>query len=267
MKKLMYLGIALLLFGLAACSQSDPTEDPILGYSLDQFVSADSVRALVDPAADPTDDFRALFAYEIVSAVDGFSPRQSVNAGYDLPWETYIAGYIVPSDDRRTWFPTSNLPGAFRVRDAGPVRIYRKVDISTGSRTDKMVELHGLSKYPTANWIGGTEDAIKLSDLLAGVAVFDSVALVAADGYTKYYQPAQIVEGYYLLSSEVTTFPALNDGLPNSVKKFKKLSSVEVFGATEQVWDFELAPQASANLEFSIPANLSGYESTELSSE
>ncbi len=269
MKKLTWLGLALLLFlTLTACSEKDPTDNPILGYLLDQFINADTVRVHVDPAADDTDDFRSLFAYEIVSGEDGFSPRQSVNAGYDIPWDKFSAGYLVPSDDMRTWFPNTDLPGAFRVRDTGLFRLYRKVDVDNGLRGSQTVELRGLSLYPTENWSGNTEDAVKLSDLVQGIAAYDSLGLIAADGYTKYYQPDQVNDGYYLLASEVTTFPTFNATMPGSLKKFKKLATVQVYGATSaQAWDFELAPLETADLTFTVPASFEGYESTELESE
>ena len=265
MKKLTYLTLLLaLLLGLAACSEDDPpTGEDVLGYSLDQFIPADSVRVAVDPEAEPDEEFRTLFAYEIVSGVDGYSPRDSDNAGYDLPWETFAGGYFVPSDDHRTWFPSASLPGAFKVRDAGLFRLYRKVDISTGVSGSKTAELGALPTHQVANWDGGQETAIKLSDLLQGIAAYDSLALFAADGYSKTYPPELIADGYYFLGSEVTTFPTFNDDLPGSVKKFKKLARMEVYGsATAQNHTFELTPQAGADLVFNIPTDLSGYTST-----
>jgi len=58
------------------------------------------------------------------------------------------------------------------------------------------------------------------------VADYDSVRFTAPDGYVKYYNPKQIHDGYYLLNSEVTTFPSFNASMPGSQKKFKKLASV-----------------------------------------
>jgi hypothetical protein len=270
MKKLSYLMFVLLLLaGMTACSENDnPTDNDVLGYKLDQFISAAAVRAVVDSTADETDDFRPLFAYEIVSSVDGFSPRDSQFAGYDLPWQTFMDGYLVPSDSYRTWFPNANLPGAFKVRDAGIFRLYRKVDVNSGVRGSKLVELRSLSLYPTANWLGGTEDAVKLSDLLQGIAAYDSVMFMAYDGYSKIYTPEQVNDGYYLLNSEVTTFPTFNDGMANSLKKFKKLSSIEVYGATsDQNYDFIVAPVETANITFTVPADLSSFETTVMPTE
>ena len=269
MKKLIYLLVLLLLLALTACSEKDnPSDVKILGYKLDQFINPDTVRNHIDSEADETIDFRPLFAYEIVSSTDGFSPRQSAYAGYDLPWDIFSQGYYVPSDDHRTWFPGMELPSAFKVRNAGLFRLYRKVDVDTGNRDSKLIELRGLSTYTVDNWSGLSEEAIKLSDLLQGIAAYDSVAFVAVDGYSKNYQPEHINDGYYLLNSEVTTFPNFNSTLPGNMKKFKKLAKINVYGATSaQNFDFALAPEEKADLTFTIPSDLSGFESTEMVTE
>ncbi len=265
MKKLTYLTLLLaLLLGLAACSEDDPpTGEDVLGYKLDQFIDAATVRAAVDPAAEEDEDFRTLFAYQIVSGEDGYSPRDSDNAGYDLPWETFAGGFFVPSDDHRTWFPYVSLPGAFKVRDTSLFRLYRKVDVSTGVSGSKLAELGALPTYQIMNWSNAQEEAVKLSDLLQGIAAYDSLTLFAPDGYSKTYSPELIADGYYFLGSEVTTFPTYNNDLPGSVKKFKKLARVEVYGsATAQNHNFGLTPVEQADLVFTVPTDLSGFTST-----
>jgi hypothetical protein len=171
----------------------------IYGYKLNQFISQTAVRDLVDPTQADSTDFRSLFAYEIVSAdEDGWSPRLSVNAGYDLNWEFFKEGFLVPSDNRKTWFPPAlGLPGAFKVKNAGTVRLYRKVDVESW-RDSKCVELKGLQIHSVENWNGTQEDAIKLSDLLQGVSQADSIAFIAWDGYSKVYNWDQVNDGYYL---------------------------------------------------------------------
>lgn len=265
MRKLCYLCIiAILLLGLFACSENDDITDvDILGYKLDQFIDADSVHNVVDPEADPADDFRSLFAYEIVSGEDGFSPRMSSYAGYDLPWDIFSGGYLVPSDEGKPWFPDADLPGAFGVKNTGLFRLYRKVDVNSGIRGSKLVELRGLQIHEIENWDAELEDAVKLSDLLLSIAAYDSVGFMAADGYSVNYQEDLINDGYYLLDSEVTTFPSYNDSLPGSMKKFKKLACIEVYGASsEQTYEFDLAPEEDTDIVFTVPDDLSGFEST-----
>jgi hypothetical protein len=96
-EKLIYYFVLLLLLAFTACSEKDnPSEVKIFGYKLDQFINPDTVRIHIDPQADATIDFRSLFAYEIVSSTDGFSPRQSSYAGYELALGNFFARYYVP---------------------------------------------------------------------------------------------------------------------------------------------------------------------------
>ncbi len=265
MKKLTYLiFIALLLFGLFACSEDDkPTDARILGYSLDQFIDANTVRAEITSDPEDTEDYRALFNYELVAS-DGFTPRQGQTGGYDLPWEILQAGYFVPSDNHSTWFPNHNLGGAFKVKNAELIRLYRKVVVSCGASSADC-ELLGLTVEEVENWGGEMEPAIRLNQFVSAVADYDSVRFTAPDGYVKYYNPKQIQDGYYLLNSEVTTFPSFNASMPGSQKKFKKLASVEIMGAgADPELVFALSPQDKADLSFPIPRELGSFQSTDL---
>lgn len=264
MKKLNLLFLLVVLLLAFGCSEKDkPTDTNIYGYKLDQFINAETVRLHVDANANAELDLRGLFNYEIVSSIDGFSPRASVNAGYDLDWDTFIQGYLVPSDSHRIWFPTLDLPSAFKVRNTGLFRLYRKVVVDNGLRGSKHVELGGLDTYNMSNWTNDAEDAIKLSDLLQGIAAYDSVKLTAVDGYNKNYTPEQIADGYYFLSSEITTFPTFNDAMTNSLKKFRKLASITVYGATsDQNHSFALCHKDLADLVFQVPASFNGLERT-----
>lgn len=269
MKRFLFLVALLLVLLLSACSEKDDPNDSniidtnIYGYKLDQFISKAIVKDLVDPTQADTTDYRNLFAYEIVSAdEDAWSPRLSVNAGYDLTWEFFKEGFLVPSDNRKTWFPPAlGLPGAFKVKNAGTARLYRKVDVESG-RDSKSVELRGLQIHSVENWNSAQEEAIKLSDMLQGVTTADSIAFIAWDGYRKVYNWDQVNDGYYLLTSEATTFPNFNSTLPGSMKKFKKLAQIIAYGSNAQSFEFPLAPNTASNLNVSIPTSLSGYEST-----
>jgi hypothetical protein len=267
MKKLSIVFLALLALLVFACSEKDdnPTDTNIYGYQLDQFISKTAVRDLVDATQPDSIDYRSLFAYEIVSAdEDAWSPRQSTStgAGVDLPWATFKQGFYVPSDSKKTWFPPAlGLPGAFKVRNAGNFKLYRKVDVVSGN-VSKIAELKGLQVYSINNWDNTMEDAVKLSDLLQGIAVYDTVRFTAVDGYSRDYTPEQIADGYYLLTSEVTTFPTLNGSMTGGQKKFKKLATVEALSAAAQSFTFPLAVHDNANISFPVPTDLSGYDRT-----
>ena len=265
MKKLSVLLLALLTLFIFACSEKDdnPTDTNIYGYKLEQFIPNATLHDLVDSTASETLNFRELFAYEIVAS-DSFSPRASTNAGYDLTWNFFKVGYIVPSDNNRTWFsPELGLPSAFKVKNTSLFNLYRKVDVSSADKT-KTAELKGLTIHTIPNWYSVDEEAIKLSDLIQGISLSDSssIRLIAIDDYYKDYTPQQIAEGYYLLDSEVTTFPALNDSLTNSQKKFKKLAKIELTNAGLQDYNFPLTPHDKTDIAIPVPASFNGYEST-----
>ncbi len=264
MKRTLLLIAVLALLLLSACSEKDkPTDTNIYGYKLDQFISKAAVRDLVDASQPDSTDYRNLFSYEIVSGdTDAWSPRLSVNAGYDLNWEFFKQGFLVPSDNRKTWFPPSlNLPSAFKVKNTAIVRLYRKVEVESG-RGSTTVELKGLDIHSIQNWNSANEDAIKLSDLLQGVTQADSIGFVAWDGYTKTYNWDQINDGFYLLNSEVTTFPTYNATLPGSLKKFKKLARVIAYGSNVQSFSFDLTPNSATNLSVTVPTDLTGFQAT-----
>ena len=265
MKKLTFILVLLAVLFLSSCSEKDnPTDVPpvdtnVYGYQLDQFISRSAVHDLITTSATDTTDYRGLFGYEIVGA-DGFTPRASVNAGYDLPWDSYKEGFFVPSKDNKTWFnPTLGIPGAFKVKNAETFRLYRKVNVIANGDTT-MVELRGLTIHSVANWSGTNEDAIKLSDLFQGFTAFDSAILYAPDGYNKTYTPEQIADGYYLLTSEVTTFPTFNASTPTSGQwKLKKLADISVTTTETQNHAFGNAAAETANISFTMPTDLSGF--------
>lgn len=264
MKKLILLLLSLLLlFMLVACSEKDDdpiTPDATMGYSLDQFITKGVVNDSVDITAADSVDYRSLFAYQIVGS-DGWSPRQSSNAGYDLSWNQFKAGYLIPTDEGRTYFTDTTLPHAFRVKYAQTVQLHRKVDVIAPNHSQKMVELNGLTIETIANWDNLNESAVKLSDLLAG-ATYDSVMFSDPIGYQLVYYPNEIAQGYYLLHSEKTLFPT-SLGLSNRKNKFKRLATMTIYGASaSQNHTFTLSTQPRVSFDF--PSNLSGFQSVEV---
>jgi hypothetical protein len=265
MKKLLFILLVLVAMLLSSCSEKDdnPTDVNIYGYKLEQFIPKTAVHDLITTDENDLTDYRNLFSYEIVSAdANAWSPRLSSYAGYDLSWANFKEGFYVPSDEKKTWFANPALPGAFKVRNAGTFKLYRKVDV-VGGRSTKEVELRGLQLSCIINWSGTNEEAIKLSDLLQGLSSYSSVTLIATDGFSRTYTPEQIADGCYLLNSEVTTFPSFNTTTPTSGQwKLKKLARVNVTTAEIQMFPFRNADHEYANISFSIPADLSGYTKT-----
>lgn len=270
MNKLYALLMAVvLLLSLVACSEKDnnnPTAVHIWAYKLDQFISREAVSDSLDASAADTCDFRRLYNYEIVSGADGFSPRMSQYAGYDLDWNSFKQGYFVPENGNRTWFPTSlNLPGAFKVTNTGYFRMYRKIDVYAGVRAVQSIELRGLPIYSITNWDGNLENAVKLSDLVSGIASYDSVRIVCYDNYgiDKYYHQDAINDGYYLLETERTIFPNVNPG--TGMTKMKKVAFIDVIGAASaQNIETIIAPTTEADMIFTMPVSLNSYQATDL---
>lgn len=260
---LAFMVVMLLLF--TACSEDDdPTTPRVYGYSLDQFVNQAEVLAITDSEADQDADFRNLYAYQII-AEDGFSPRNSSNAGYDLDWDVFTQGYLVPADQMRVWFSDPEIPGAFRVKYTSEIRLYRMVNLQSDHKQVSFIELGALPVTEVQNWDEASEEAIKLSDLVIAYEDYESITLAAADGYTQTYTPEQIADGYYLLESEVTTFPSFNDDMSGGQKKFKKLASLTVTGGTAIESDtWNNAPEDKADLIIPIPELFDGFEATEL---
>lgn len=262
MKQLSLLLLVLsILFVFTACSEKDdnPTGVQVHGIKLDQFINLALVADSVDATVADTTDLRGLFAYEIVSGEDGFSPRQSSYAGYDLAWNSFKQGFLVTSDNKRTWFSDPNLPGAFKVRQAKYFRMYRKIDVIPSGFPPTLVELRGLQIHTITNWDGNPEPAIKLSDLLQGITSYDSISIICFDDYGtgKYYHPDAVNDGYYLLETERTIFPTA--AIASNMKKMKKVDRILVYGPSSQTHDFTLAPVEAVDMIFTVPDDLSGF--------
>lgn len=267
MNKYLFVLLAIaLLFAVSACSEKDNILEPeILGYLLEQFVDAQAIHQITDPTDEDSLDFRSLYNYEIV-ATDDYSPRSRLEtAGYDLDWAVLKTGYMVPSDQFRTRFLDSNIPGAFYVKNANRIRVYRRIVVEDSLGNGHYKELRALPVHSVENWDGVQEEAIKLSDLISDHSGFSSIMLVAADGFARGYSPEQIADGYYLLNSERTTFPSFNAEMSNSLKRFKYVDKIQLniaFGAA--LPQYLNADNTNADLSITLPELYDAYESTVL---
>lgn len=257
----MLLSIVLLL-GISACSEDDnPTESQILGYLLDQFIDSDQVQEVTDPTEDDPSDFRNLYNFEIVAS-DGYSPRTKVEtAGYDLDWNVFKTGYIVPTNQYRTMFFDDITPGAFEVKDASSIRLYRRIIIADNSENTHYKELQALTIHEVTNWDDELEAAIKLSDLIGDHQNFTTITLIGYDGYEMQYTPEEIADGYYLLESERTTFPSYNDDWGGAKKKFKYIDRVKLdIDFSESIPQYLNADVEDADISFTFPSQYDGFD-------
>lgn len=264
---LLVISILLLTIGCSEKDNNNPTAVHVWAYSLDQFISRTAVYDSINATEADTSDFRILYNYQIVSNADGFSPRDAHStAGYDINWSKFKQGFFVPENGNKTWFPNDMLPGAFKVSDTGLFKLYRKIDVNAGNKGAASIELRKLQTYPIVNSQSVSEDAIKLSDLLNGIAAYDSVQIVCFDGFgsDKIYYPDDINAGYYLLNSEKTTFP--NHSFPQTgMGSLKKVSYITVYGATTApAAEYILADEDKADMIFTMPAGLNNFETTDI---
>lgn len=265
MKNYLYVLLCLaILFGISGCSEDDNNTEPqILGYLLEQFVDQNVIHDLTDPADDDSLDFRGLYNYEIVAA-DGYSPRNRVTtAGYDLDWLVFKTGYKVPADENSTVFLDETTPGAFEVKEASSIRLYRRIVVQDTLGNSYYKELHALPIHSVPNWDGVNEDAIKLSDMLTGVNGYTMILLESIDGFARSYTPEQIDDGYFLLDSERTTFPTFNATMTNSLKKFKYVNKMVLdIDLSASNGQYTNADSTTTDLSIQFPEHYDSYNST-----
>lgn len=182
---------------------------------LSSFVDTTLIHPFRDKNGNPY-EARKLYSYQIAGD-DGFSA--SVKGYTNNTWEHLTLGHILTAT-RQVVFPDDkiDLAGAYNVKTARHIYVYRKFDVTTPDTTT-FVELRTLTPTSVTNLDGQMEDALPLKDFIA--------ALVASPENQQYnlrtlddFGPStdltwdQFQTGYWLLTSETTMFtdPALNTG-------------------------------------------------------
>ncbi|MCD6177594.1 MAG: hypothetical protein J7K29_07135 [Candidatus Cloacimonetes bacterium] len=209
----------------------------VTGYSLDQFVDMDSVNAYID---EDEFDGRKLFAIEIVSSdEDGnWTPRD--NGYYDLSWEDFITGYLLPDEKGRTYFADENIPSGHKVKWAYYLRLYRKINVvldaniiifETGAFTPHEITYTKDEETYTVN-------AIKLENFISDYVTQNpqnfQYLFTAADGWVNddsnnIFSWDTIQNGYWLPEQNKAVFLDTNfDTIFKSVKIVEKIDLVEI---------------------------------------
>ena len=209
----------------------------VTGYSLDQFVDMDSVNAYID---EDGFDGRKLFAIEIVSSdEDGnWTPRD--NGYYDLSWDDFMTGYLLPDEKGRTYFADENIPSGYNVKWAYYLRLYRKIDVvldaniiifETGVFTPHEITYTKDEETYTVN-------AIKLENFISDYVTQDpqnfQYFFTAADGWVNddsnnIFSWDTIQNGYWLPEQNKAVFLDTNfDTIFKSVKVVEKIDLVEI---------------------------------------
>jgi hypothetical protein len=146
----------------------------VTGYSLDQFVT----QAIVDTATGASVDSRNLFNYRVI-ATDGWNPFDDKDQ-IDLTWELFGTGYLLGAlNDARVYFPSEEIAGAYDVKNADTINMYRVINVIKG--TDAVpFETAGLIAVDLTYW-NWNEDAtiagkgISLVELLTNFEIDESV--------------------------------------------------------------------------------------------
>ena len=153
-------------------------------------------------------DSRLLYCYQIVGD-DGFCASQK---GYpNNIWDDLQLGHILTSG-RRVIFPDDkiDLAGAYNVKSASHIYIYRKFDLAFTDST-LCVELRNITPVQVTNSDGNLEEAIPLKDVVAYMIAAPTsfqYDILSLDNFGPSEDMTwdQFQTGYWLLSSEKTMF-------------------------------------------------------------
>jgi hypothetical protein len=184
------------------------TADGEDAIQLSSFIDTSLIPPYYDKNSNSYDS-RSLYCYEIAGD-DGFSASE--NRGYpNNIWDELKLGHILISG-RRVIFPDDkiDLAGAYNVKSARHIHIYRKLDLSFTDST-LCVELRKITPIQVTNPDNNLEEAISLKDAVAYmVAVPDNFQynILSLDNFgpSEDMSWTQLQTGYWLLSSEKTMF-------------------------------------------------------------
>lgn len=192
---------------------------------LSEFIST----ALIPPFED-TYDTRVLYAYRIVGD-DGFSA--SVKGYPDNTWDQMELGHIMTAS-RNVVFPDDeiDLPGAYNVKEASHIYVYRKIDVVLPDTT-VFHELKDMTEVQV-EYEGEMVPAVSLGEF-ADLSVDDPSGyhynMEAVDGFgpSSPMTWAEFQTGYWLLEEEKTYFtdPELTDQSRYKLKALEKIEMTE----------------------------------------
>ena len=212
LKSFIVMSVIIAVFFLAACEEKDSNDKPIVvlppvlsnipddvvNFPPIDTVFPDSVIVEITYQDNQVDavpllhfisniDNPGLYYYEIVSS-DGFSPRSSSNGGYDLLWDIFNTGYLLPSINYRTYFEDPDLPSAFNVRNASVINLYRTIIVVKPDGEEVPFEINILEVVNIEHHADGSRTAYLLKDLISGYITTTpenyEYIFTAVDGFT-----------------------------------------------------------------------------------
>ncbi|MDD4155992.1 MAG: hypothetical protein PHY08_05405 [Candidatus Cloacimonetes bacterium] len=201
-------------------------DNEVQATSLENFID----KVITDSLANTDKESRRLFTYELISE-DGFSPR--TRNENDLTWDTFKTGFLLPNEDFRSYF---DMPiSTYNVKFLNEIAAYRTIIIEKADGEEVLFQLKSSSLTPTEipNYDEELEQAISLSAFITEYVTANpqnyNYEFIALDDYAKVYDWNLMQAGYWLISSERTTFPSIADeDMENSMRKFKGLMKIRL---------------------------------------
>jgi len=200
----------------------------VTGFSLDQFVNMDSVNLYID---EDGFDGRKLFAVEIASS-DGYTPRE--HDYYDLTWEDFASGFLLPSEKGRTFFPDDNIESGYNVKWTHHLRLYRKIDVVLDG-TSTIFETEAFSTDGIFHQAGNgnfyTDPGFSLTNLISDYIIenpdnYEYRFTSADDDDEVIFTWDDIQAGFWLATQNKAVF--LNDDGTEFHSSFKKLLQIDL---------------------------------------
>ncbi len=219
-------------------TQYDPTLLEDIQYNdattqalpLTYFVTKEITDQIVLASSSDTTMTQKLFAYHLIGK-DGYSPRNKpLN---DLTWDQLKSGYLLPSVDYQTYFPSDAIPKAYDVDTISTIKFYRAITVVKPDGEKVLWEISMLDTVTVNNHDGNPETAYNLKDLISSYITTTPANYSyvfkdnSTDGYSQTYTWEEIQDGKWLKYSQKTIFPSFTD-MPNSKKKYKKLMEIHV---------------------------------------
>jgi hypothetical protein len=195
---------------------------------LSEFVDTVLVPMFRDKSGTPY-DARELYAYQIV-ADDGYSAHGT--KGYpNNVWSHLRLGHILTAT-RRAIFPDDKIDlfGAYDVKDARDIYLYRKFDIQTPDTTG-FCELREVATIQVMNFDGALEEAVALKDFALKFVAnpeYYNYNLLTLDGFgpTTNMTWSQFQTGYWLMDTQKTIFT--DTSLVGGSYKLKVLQTIQI---------------------------------------
>lgn len=216
-------------------AQGSVTADTVIVYKGEETPAVKLCRFInkniLDEISNTNNESRRLFTYELIGS-DGFTPRKSEN---DLLWINFKDGFLLPEKSFRGYFEYfDNLGiGTYNVKDLAKIKAYRTIIVvkADGEEVFFQLKSNSITKTEILNYHDELENAIALKSFITDYITKTPQNYIyrfeAVDAYTMDYEWSLIEAGYWLINTERTSFPNIED-LPNNQRRFRNLMKISL---------------------------------------